>query len=1263
MHATARAIALAASLVLARSSLLAPRLGAQQAQQPQQPQPRTDIVRGRVIGADTMPIANAQVTAVDTAAKVPKQMRTDAKGAFAFTFDNGGGSYMVAVTMLGYAPQRRVVTRGADGKIPDLQFKMSQVAAQLGAVRSVGERPRPPRSEAQGDAGVGGTQTFTSLSNGLTGDVTGDLTAALATIPGITITPSATGGLASVSAFGIPGEQNSITLNGLGFGGNVPRDGFSMSVVSASYDPSKGGFAGVQQSLRMQSGSNFITRSIHATLDAPTLQWTTPVASTLNTRYDQQILSGTLAGPIVTDHVFYATSYQLQRRTSGLTSLATADAASLEALRISPDSVSKLFIALGPNGIPVRTPGVPSQRENMETRLATRIDWIPHPQPAPSGVFFFGPPSVTQDAYYVEAGGSVRNNDGAMIGATSVPSFGGAQTHRDGWAQFTAAKYLPKSVLNETSVSVSGGVDRTDPYLALPTANILVTSNLDDGQLGLSSLQVGGSSQPRSSSRNWLTEVRNQTSFTTWNRKHSAALSLSASEDGYSFTQDATNGAFTFNSLADFENGVPASFSRTLTDQRRSGNGMAAAIGIGDVYTPKQPDPQRGQTGPVMQYGVRFEANRIGVHPAFNREVDSVFGLRTDHVPTTTGILPMLGFRWPVFGNYTTSSGINFGTRGQLSGGIRKYRGAFSARSIDSYARQTGLPDAVQQLFCVGSAAPAPTWQNYDASTGAIPGACADGSIGSALAQTTPPVAVLAPNYQLFESWRPALNLLYRATDWLQTTINGTFASNRNMASPVDVNFNGVQRFTLPLEGNRPVYVSPLSVVPTTGAAAWTDSRVSPLFAHVAETRSDLRSESFTLGGTLGYFPISFNITSWSFNAQLGYSYSDSREQFRGFTGGTDGDPREVGWSRGIQARHSVTMQFTARRDRLGYVQLFGRMQSGAAYTPTVAGDINGDGYSNDRAFIFNPSATADTSIGNAMSRLLSSAPSGARACLERQLGTVAGRASCVAPWAFTNLSVSINPDSYRLGLGNRGSVSILVNNILSGVDQALHGSNNLHGWGQAAIAQSQLLTVRGFDPATQRFLYTVNPQFGSTSVFRNTFRQPFQITLDFRMDVSPDRESQYLESLLRPRKADGVSVLSEQQIKQKIARAYNPIDALINVKDSLKLTDSQIDMMRKGSARYMASRDSVVTRIAKYLASRNGDYSGEDVRQRWHEAGLQTYAAFLNGYRSILALLTPEQVARANKLPQTAGLISQINSIKEGDLANMFRSPLSSLP
>ena len=96
---------------------------------------RTDVVRGRVIAADSTPLRNAIVTAVDTAAKVPKLTRTDSTGAYSISFENGGGTYMVAVTMLGHAPQRRVVSRTADGSIPRVDFKMTPVAAQLGAVR------------------------------------------------------------------------------------------------------------------------------------------------------------------------------------------------------------------------------------------------------------------------------------------------------------------------------------------------------------------------------------------------------------------------------------------------------------------------------------------------------------------------------------------------------------------------------------------------------------------------------------------------------------------------------------------------------------------------------------------------------------------------------------------------------------------------------------------------------------------------------------------------------------------------------------------------------------------------------------------------------------------------------------------------------------------------------------------------------------------------------------------------------------------------
>ena len=332
-------------------------------------QQRPDVIRGRVIGPDTMPIANAQVIAIDTINKTPpRPARTDAKGAFSITIENGSGTYMVAATMLGYAPQRRVVKRGADGNIPPVDFKLAQVAAQLGGVRTVGERPRVARSDASGDQSVGGQTTFANTNNGLVGDLTGDLTAALANVPGITIIPSTTGGLPTVSAFGVSGDQNGLLLNGMGFGGSVPRDGVRAAYVTSSYDPSRGGFAGIQTTLRLAAGSNYAVRVLHGTLDAPTLQWTTPVARQLATRYDQQILSGTASGPIKLDRLFYSTSFQVQRRASDLTSLATADPASLAALRISSDSVSRLVNVLGPAGIPLSTAGTPDQRQNVEGR-------------------------------------------------------------------------------------------------------------------------------------------------------------------------------------------------------------------------------------------------------------------------------------------------------------------------------------------------------------------------------------------------------------------------------------------------------------------------------------------------------------------------------------------------------------------------------------------------------------------------------------------------------------------------------------------------------------------------------------------------------------------------------------------------------------------------------------------------------------------------------------------------------------------------------
>src|SRR5207245_5983117 len=130
-------------------------------------------------------------------------------------------------------------------------------------------------------------------------------------------------------------------------------------------------------------------------------------------------------------------------------------------------------------------------------------------------------------------------------------------------------------------------------------------------------------------------------------------------------------------------------------------------------------------------------------------------------------------------------------------------------------------------------------------------------------------------------------------------------------------------------------------------------------------------------------------------------------------------------------------------------VTTIGRLSSGAPFTPLVGSDINGDGARNDRAFVFDPVSTSDPAVASGIQSLLAAAPSGIRDCLESQLGVVAARNSCHGPWQ-PSLDFQINwrPSWFRLD--RRLTVSILTLNVLGGLDDLLHGTGNLHGWGSA---------------------------------------------------------------------------------------------------------------------------------------------------------------------------------------------------------------------
>src|ERR1044072_3684358 len=115
----------------------------------------------------------------------------------------------------------------------------------------------------------------------------GDLSAMAATLPGITLMLGADGGAAGFSVLGLGADQNNITLNGLNFGStDLPRDATTQTrVTTSSFDPPRGGFSGGQIALRTNSGTNYQVRSLHTTVDAPSLQYTDAAGRALGQRF------------------------------------------------------------------------------------------------------------------------------------------------------------------------------------------------------------------------------------------------------------------------------------------------------------------------------------------------------------------------------------------------------------------------------------------------------------------------------------------------------------------------------------------------------------------------------------------------------------------------------------------------------------------------------------------------------------------------------------------------------------------------------------------------------------------------------------------------------------------------------------------------------------------------------------------------------------------------------------------------------------------
>jgi hypothetical protein len=1164
---------------------------------------QADVIRGRVTGPDSVPIENVVVTATTLSGNVSRTARTDKQGRYTITFPNGEGDYMVNFAALGFAAKRFQVKRISDEDILIADARLQRVNQVLDAVEVVGERQRPNRNQNnQPDAS--GTERIIA-NNEVPANLMGDLAAMAASLPGVT---SATNedGSNGYSVLGLGADQNNATLNGMSFGGaNLPRDAsVSTSLVTSPYDVSRGGFSGAQMNIRSRPGSNFIARTGSLNFDSPGMQWTDRAVKSLGQEYTSASLGGLVSGPLVFDKAFYNLSYQLGRRSNDFQTLSSADTEGLLAAGVSSQTRDTVQKYSGLFGIPVGR--LREDRIGDNGLIFGSID-------------FTSPSGTSGRALNLAFNGGWGKQTPATGSATELPSFSGDRTNWRFGVQGRHSNFFGVGILTETSLGVNASKNYSEPYLELPAGRVRATSSFADGTSAVQTLSFGGNQGLNTSISSLGLGAQNQLSWFSKNNKHRLRLTSELRHE----TADQllalnTLGTFTYNSLADLQANAPSSFSRSLSPRARDISQLTGAVSLGDSY--------RRTDRLQFTYGLRVDGTQYLNAPTLNPELATLFGVRNDALPNRFYASPRLGFSWS-YGTATQIAsffGAQRGPRAVVRGGIGVFQNLPGTNLVGSALDNTGLPSAVQQITCVGSATPIPNWAAYAANAAAIPAACA-GAAPPAFSSAAPNVNAFARDYVSPRSIRSNLN-------WTGPTLNNRFSTNIDLThslnlgqtSTVDLNFNPLQQFTLSEEDSRPVFVPQTGIVPATGTVAAQSARKDARYARVSEMRSDLRSESYQ--ATLRLSPTRFSSAfSWS----AWYSYTHVREQFRGFQS-TVSNPLSVEWGTPGSTPHSIGYNLNWNAFDFVRIGWFGQFRSGMRYTPMVAGDVNGDGSANDRAFIF-ASTVTDTAIANGMQTLLASGSSSAQRCLRSQLGTLADRNSCVGPWTSTaTMSFTFNPLKVRMP--QRASLSFQLSNPLGAADLIANGSGNLKGWGQTPLPDAQLLYVRGFEPATgttpARYRYEVNRRFGATNPAFNQFRAPVTLTALLRFDVGPTRERQMLtQQLDRGRRTQGNKV-PEQLLRAVFGNGgiANPMATLLRDQDTLKLTSKQADSIATLNRQYIIKLDGIWSPIVREFAALPDSYEHDEVYHRFIVARRQTVDLLKQMSPLVRGLLSEEQ-------------------------------------
>ncbi|HWZ59719.1 MAG TPA: hypothetical protein VNW46_12150, partial [Gemmatimonadaceae bacterium] len=988
----------------------------------------------------------------------------------------------------------------------------------------------------------------------------------------------------SSSAFSVAGQRptlNSVTVDGTTFNGStVPQEALrSTRVITNTYDVSRGQFTGGQVASTTRGGTNTAQGSFAYYFRNPSLSFGNQGPSAFNQLRNQNQLSGGFGGPIVKDRLFSFSAFQLTRRSDDLIDLLNAGPTTLTALGVNPDSVAKFIQALRQKGVPLTAPGVPAMRLYENLTAFQRFDLI----------------IDDNNSLVVRGDFRGRLQDGTRVNPNTLPTVGGHVDGAGGGLLVALTSHFSGSMVNELRTYAQRDYTTNTGYLDGLSGRINPLPDLDTETSGVSTLQFGGNPGLPSTTASDLWESADEISWISPSGGHRVRLGTLFDFSEFSQLQQfGRNGTYSFNSISAFENDSPASFSRTFNAIAGHGGVTSGAVYIGDTWIPTSPLQ--------LTYGLRVEGTEFRGAPAENPDIERLFHLNTNDWPSEIHASPRVGFQYIL----RTSQGGP--PSAVFRGGFGEFRANAPTSLFSSAQSQTGFPGAESQTVCTAPNIPfnGADWPGYFNGSIPVPSNCPSAPQFDSLRT----VSAFNRDFESPRAWRGSLGVSKRFFGTVNASVDFTYARGTHLFGVSDANLNTTPKFFLPNEGNRPVYTT--VVDPTTGTTNLAGSRVQSSFGNVYDINSALQSD--TRQATVALNGFSFGGISY----QVSYTYSHIRDESSfaggsagyGFTSPTNGggSPNVAEWGTSdLQRTHQFIGTISWPLIPSLEITSIVKVTSGQPFSPLVSQDINGDGARNDRAFVFNPTTVAssdDSALAGPMRQLLANAPGRIKDCLNSQLGQIAARNSCLGPWV-PGIDIQINYRPAYFGLQRKLTLSLLLINTLTGLDDLVHGPNHLAGWGQSFPPDPILLYVKGFDATTNRYIYTVNQHFGQPYTAYGAYSAPFQLALQVRYafgDINADQ----LRSIFGgggggrgggegggrepgggggPGAGGGPPVPLSQLIAQRFAERFpNPFASILALRDSLQLTPTEITALQADSDSLAVRVDSLKGQVQTQL-------------------------------------------------------------------------------